>query len=57
MVYLLFDVICGAFHGSLSFGHAGLLISKTQCDVPVVSNVQGWIVKLTGVISMKFVQS
>lgn len=52
MVYLLFDVICGAFHGSLSFGHAGLLISKTRCVVPVVSDVQGWIVKLIGVILM-----
>ena len=44
------------FHGSLSFGHAGLLISKTRGDVPVVFNVQGWIVKLIGVILMKFVQ-
>ena len=52
MVYLLFDVIRGAFHVSLSFGHAGLLISKTRCVVPVVSNVQGWIVKLIGVILM-----
>ena len=42
------------FHGSLSFGHADLFISRTQCDVPVVSNGQGWIVKLIGVILMKF---
>ena len=57
VVYLLFDVICGAFHGSLSFGQAGLFISKMRGDVPVVFNVQGWIVKLIGVILMKFVQS
>ena len=44
-MYLLFDVFCGAFHGSLSVGHADLLISRTQCDVPVVSNGQEWIVK------------
>ena len=42
-------------HGLLSFGHANLLlISRTQRDVPVVSNGQGWIVKLIGVILMKF---
>ena len=29
-----------------SFGHTDLIISRTQCDVPVVCNGQGWIVKL-----------
>ena len=42
------------FHGSLSFGHADLLISRTQCDVPVVSYGRGWIVKPIGVILIKF---
>ena len=41
MVYLLVDLICGAFHGHFLLGMLAYELVTTQCDASVVSNVQG----------------